>query len=171
MESDNRFDELIKKALANDAEAYELLLKLLLKELERLCAKWISDHAEREDLVQDIVLAIHLSRASYNPNLPFRPWVYAIAKRRAIDYHRKKLRRGTLLKMSENIGGTTALSATISSDILSSLSEREKEIFKRIFFTNEAQNVVAEAYAMSLGTLRVALHRIREKVKRVIRES
>ena len=45
--------------------------------------------ADVEDLVQETLLAIHVRRHTYDPDQPFTPWVYAIARYKMIDYLRR----------------------------------------------------------------------------------
>jgi len=42
-----------------------------------------------EDLVQETLLAVHVRRHTYDPDQPFTPWVYAIARYKLIDYLRR----------------------------------------------------------------------------------
>ena len=44
---------------------------------------------EAEDLVQEVLLAIHLKRHTYDTAEPFTPWVYTIARYKLIDYLRR----------------------------------------------------------------------------------
>jgi RNA polymerase sigma factor (sigma-70 family) len=44
---------------------------------------------EAEDLVQEVILAIHLKRHTYDPREPLTPWVYAIARYKLIDFLRR----------------------------------------------------------------------------------
>ena len=49
-----------------------------------------------EDLLQDILLSLHSVRATYNPALPFIPWLMAIARNRLVDSARKYRRSGMM---------------------------------------------------------------------------
>lgn len=44
---------------------------------------------EVEDLVQEVLLAIHLKRHTYDAGDPFTPWVHTIARYKLIDYLRR----------------------------------------------------------------------------------
>jgi RNA polymerase sigma-70 factor (ECF subfamily) len=52
----------------------------------------MSDAASEEDVVQDVLLAIHGKRDTYDPSLFFLPWFYAIVRYKVIDFGRS-LRR------------------------------------------------------------------------------
>src|SRR6266700_4967285 len=44
---------------------------------------------EAEDLVQEVLLAIHLKRHTYDTGEPLTPWVHTIARYKLIDYLRR----------------------------------------------------------------------------------
>jgi RNA polymerase sigma-70 factor (ECF subfamily) len=46
-----------------------------------------------EDLVQETLLAIHLQRGTYDPEVPVSRWVLAIARHKLIDLWRRRGRR------------------------------------------------------------------------------
>jgi RNA polymerase sigma-70 factor (ECF subfamily) len=74
-------------ALAGDEVSYACFLRAvvpLLEGLVRAKAPWLS-HQDKEDCVQDILLAIHTKRGTWDPSRPLRPWVYAIARYKVVD--------------------------------------------------------------------------------------
>ena len=67
-----------------DRAAYAALLHALLPLLDRVVQRRLRflQAADRDDLVQDILLSVHASRATYEPRRPFMPWLMSIAHRR-----------------------------------------------------------------------------------------
>ena len=45
---------------------------------------------QSEDIVQDILLAVHLKRHTWDANAPFAPWLFAIARNKLIDALRRE---------------------------------------------------------------------------------
>lgn len=90
---DLRWSRMMAAAQAGDARAYEDLLKECLPLLRAICRARLRDATEAEDAVQDTLLTIHRARDSYNAARPFRPWLVAIAERRALDRIRSRGRR------------------------------------------------------------------------------
>ena len=45
---------------------------------------------EVEDLLQELLLAIHNQRHTYDSSQPLTPWVYAIARYKLADLHRRR---------------------------------------------------------------------------------
>jgi RNA polymerase sigma-70 factor (ECF subfamily) len=90
---DLRWSGMMAAAQAGDARAYAELLRECLPLLRAICRARLRDITDAEDAVQDTLLTIHRARGSYNAARPFRPWLVAIAERRAIDRLRARGRR------------------------------------------------------------------------------
>jgi RNA polymerase sigma-70 factor (ECF subfamily) len=90
---DLRWSRMMAAAQAGDARAYGDLLRECLPLLRAICRARLRDETEAEDAVQDTLLTIHRARSSYNASRPFRPWLIAIAERRALDRVRSRGRR------------------------------------------------------------------------------
>jgi RNA polymerase sigma-70 factor, ECF subfamily len=82
---DISWQDLMIKAQDGDDEAYATLLESLTPVLRAYVAKNIREQNDVEDIVQDILLSIHLARHTYDSTRPFNPWLFSIAKRRIID--------------------------------------------------------------------------------------
>ena len=78
---------------AGDTAAYARLLHALLPVLRILVRRSQIGPPHVEDVVQDVLLALHRVRHTYDPGLPFLPWIAAITRRRAIDARRRFYRR------------------------------------------------------------------------------
>ena len=91
--ADARWAELMTAAQDGDARAYETLLREVLPVLRAICRARLRDPSDVEDAVQDALLTLHRVRATYDPSRPFRPWLAAIAERRALDRGRSRGRR------------------------------------------------------------------------------
>ena len=57
-----------------------------------LLRRILGDATLAEDVFQNTFLAVHLKRHLYQAGRPFRPWIYAIASRQAIDAMRRNRR-------------------------------------------------------------------------------
>src|SRR5882724_7064116 len=84
---------LMVAGLGGDAVAYRSLLDRLSSRLrayfKRKLVRFGRGATEAEDLVQEVLLAIHLKRHTYDTGEPFTPWVYTIARYKLIDYLRR----------------------------------------------------------------------------------
>ncbi|MBA7466473.1 hypothetical protein ES707_01657 [subsurface metagenome] len=88
--SDPDWDTLMACAQEGDRAAYHRLLQGITLHLRSLAARWHRDLGDVEDAVQDVLLAVHSIRHTYDPARPFAPWLVAIANRRFIDRLRRQ---------------------------------------------------------------------------------
>src|SRR5882672_8921226 len=84
---------LMVASLDGDAVAHSALLSRLSGHLRAYFKGQLNrirrGPAEAEDLVQEVLIAIHTRRDSYDRSEPFTPWLYAIARYKFIDYLRR----------------------------------------------------------------------------------
>ncbi len=85
------------RAQAGDESAYREALSRIALRLRRFFARrlfgWPDDV---EDLVQETLLALHLQRGTYDPELPVSAWVHAIARHKLVDLLRRRGRHEAL---------------------------------------------------------------------------
>jgi len=107
-EQDRRFAELMGLSQEGDTVAYVTLLREVRPLLERSIRQkrpFLQSH-DVEDLVQNILLALHSVRATYDPTRPFLPWLVAIMRHRIADAARRHVRRGANETIVEQVPET-----------------------------------------------------------------
>ncbi|UPK37859.1 sigma-70 family RNA polymerase sigma factor [Bradyrhizobium sp. 186] len=91
--SEAELKALMLASLDGEAASYRLLLDRLSSRLRGYykgkLARVGRGATEAEDLVQEVLLAIHLKRHTYDVREPFTPWVHTIARYKLIDYLRR----------------------------------------------------------------------------------
>jgi len=84
---------LMTASFDGDAGAYHKLLERLTGHLRAYYrhrfARIGHGPAEAEDLLQEVLIAIHTHRDTYDPLQPFTPWIHAIARYKFLDYLRR----------------------------------------------------------------------------------
>ena len=80
-------------AQLGDAAAYEKLLGQLLTHARAVVARRLSEPTAREEVVQNVLVAIHRARHTYHPERPFAPWLNAVMRNAVTDYLRRRARR------------------------------------------------------------------------------
>jgi len=78
---------------AGDAATYEKLLLELPPIIRRQVAGRVALPAEREDIVQNVLISLHRARHTYRSEHPFLPWLRAIVRNASIDWMRARGRR------------------------------------------------------------------------------
>ncbi len=104
-------EQLASRAKQGDADALELLITRYLKPVYGFVRQYVFDADSAEDVTQEIFVKLWKYIGRYNEGQLFRPWIYTISKRTALDYIKKK----QLVPFSElgNEEGTDWLSQTV----------------------------------------------------------
>jgi len=76
-----------------DLTAFDRLYRQLAPCLRGYLGSLVRDPARTPDLVQETFLQLHRSRRAYRPDLPVRPWAFAIARNVALMDMRSRSRR------------------------------------------------------------------------------
>ena len=84
---------LLLGGLAGDSSAYHAFLKELSAHLRAFLRKRLASLPDEvEDLVQELLLAVHNQRHTYDPRQPLTAWVYAMARYKLVDMLRRRSR-------------------------------------------------------------------------------
>ncbi|MEM9176919.1 MAG: RNA polymerase sigma factor [Myxococcota bacterium] len=87
---EERWSEWMTRAQQGDRESYASLLAELSTVIESFLRVRFGSATFVEDCAQDALLSIHRSMGSYDPKRPFRPWLFAIVRRRVVDELRRR---------------------------------------------------------------------------------
>ncbi|MGH6681840.1 MAG: sigma-70 family RNA polymerase sigma factor [Bradyrhizobium sp.] len=167
-EREDEWTGLMRAAISGDGAAYHRLLRSITPVLRAgarsglACAGQPLDQAE--DIVQDILLAVHLKRHTWNADAAFAPWLFAIARNKLIDSLRRRGRRVFVdiddfaETLAEPAAPETASSGEVAAH-LKSLPVRQREVLQSIAVESASIRETAAKFSMSEGAVRVALHR------------
>jgi RNA polymerase sigma-70 factor (ECF subfamily) len=130
---------------------------------------------QAEDVVQDILLAVHLKRHTWDANAPFAPWLFAIARNKLIDSLRRRGRRVfvNIDDFAETIPDEPVTDTASASEIavqLQTLPPRQRDVLRSIAVESASIKDTAAKFAMSEGAVRVALHRALASLTAKLRE-
>src|SRR6185437_4485680 len=85
---------LMDQSLRGDARAYERLLRLLTVALRNAVrGRARAAGLDADDVVQEVLLALHLKRSTWTQGAPVGAWVAAIARNKIVDALRRRGRR------------------------------------------------------------------------------
>ncbi|HML28432.1 MAG TPA: sigma-70 family RNA polymerase sigma factor [Hyphomicrobium sp.] len=165
---DAQWSVLMRAAIAGDENAYHKLLSELSMVLRGVVRRGFAGigvpRDDVEDVVQDVLLAIHLKRHTWDQSMPLGPWVSAIARNKMIDDLRRRGRRPEVaVDLTEfDIEGEDQQSSIDARDverILDGLSDKNRDIVRSISIDGHSARDVAERLGMTEVAVRVALHR------------
>ena len=91
--ADATWSGLMAAAQGGDRVAYERLLGDCIPHIKRVVRRTGVRPESVDDVVQDVLIALHRARHTYDPARSFANWLGAIAQRRAIDHLRRRGRQ------------------------------------------------------------------------------
>lgn len=160
-------------AQAGDAAVYQRLLREIGHYVKGLAKRKLRDLSQVDDLSQDILLAVHKARHTYDSTRPFMPWLHAIIRFRLTDQLRK-IYRG---KRFEELDLDSDYQETYSEgpakedidasllDALHHLPDRQRHVVQLLKLEGFSVKEAAVATGMSESALKVSAHRAYKAMK------
>src|SRR5205085_6033734 len=167
-EREGEWTGLMRSAISGDGAAYHRLLKAIAPVLRAAARRGLARAGQpvdqAEDIVQEVLLAVHLKRHTWDANAPFAPWLFAIARNKLIDWLRRRGRRVfvNIDDFVDSLPDDPAPETPAASEVavqLQSLPARQREVLQSIAVDSSSIKDTAAKFAMSEGAVRVALHR------------
>lgn len=166
--SETEWTGLMRLANDGDGVAYHRLLRAITPVLcaatRRGLARAGQPVEQAEDIVQDILIAVHLKRHTWDVNAPFAPWLFAISRNKLIDALRRRGRRifVNIDDFSETMAseqpGDTLPPGEVATH-LEKLPARQRDVLQSIAVESASIKDTAKKLSMTEGAVRVALHR------------
>jgi len=167
-EREDEWTGLMRSAISVDNAAYHRLLKAVTPVLRAAARRGLARAGQpvdqSEDIVQDILLAVHLKRHTWDVSAPFAPWLFAIARNKLIDALRRRGRRifVNIDDFAEVLPGEAVAETASAGEVaaqLQSLPARQRDVLQSIAVDSASIKDTAARLSMSEGAVRVALHR------------
>src|SRR5664279_4510686 len=131
----------MRLAVSGDDAAYHRLLKAVTPVLRAAARRGLARSGQpvdqSEDIVQDILLAVHLKRHTWKSDAPFGPWLFAIARNKLIDALRRRGRRvfvniDDFAEVIPSAAPAETLPASELATHLAGLPARQREVLQSI---------------------------------------
>jgi RNA polymerase sigma factor (sigma-70 family) len=164
---EERLRGLFIRGLDGDAVAYRAFLDDLTRHLRGFLRKriyYLQD--DIEDVVQEILLAVHNSRHTYRPDEPLTAWVHAIARYKLMDFFRARSRREAL---NDPLDETLDIFATSDEEpadakrdigkLLEQLPDRHRLPILHVKLQGLSVTETAALTGMSESAVKVGIHR------------
>lgn len=153
--------------LAGDAKAYHRFLNDLSAHVRAYLRRKLPQRPEDvEDLVQEVLLAVHNQRHTYQPEQPLTAWVHAIARYKLFDFFRARLPREALqdpLEESEDLLASSdhhAMEAKRDVTLLmNDLPDRFRLPIQHVKLEGHSVEEAAQMTGMSVSAIKVGIHR------------
>lgn len=160
----------MRRAIGGDETAYRAFLEGVTPHLRaiarRRCRTWGMPASEAEDVVQDVLLAVHLKRGTWDQSRPIGPWLATIVRNRMIDLHRRRgggaridVPLDEVLETLEAEAETEASDLADAERLVDRLKDPARDIVRSISLRGAGVKETAARLKMTEGAVRVALHR------------
>ena len=163
---DEPWDDMMRAANRGDQRAYARLLTAITPVVRGIVrargAALGPDGAE--DVVQEVLLTIHLKRQTWREDAPLRPWLYAVTRHKVIDAFRARGQRidlpvEDLAEVLAAPEGADPFEASDMARVIDRLEPRAARIVRSIGIDGASAAETGVALGMTEGAVRVALHR------------
>lgn len=141
-----------------------------------LC-NYVNDPVLAEEVLQDVMLAVWKSAATFRGEAKVLTWLLTIARNRAINAQRRQ--KPTIVAYDEELGiranDTSPLEIieresrdSAVREAIKALPPMHREILVLVFYYQLSGNEIADVLGISVGTVKSRLHRAKEALRRVL---
>jgi RNA polymerase sigma factor (sigma-70 family) len=158
----------LRAAICGDTDAYRQFLEAVTSPLRamarRRCERFGTLANDVEDIVQEVLLAIHLKRGTWDQSRPIGPWISAMVRNKLVDTLRRRGRHISV-PIEDIIDTFEAEERSDGSErqdveqMLGHLKARQRDIVRSISLEGTTVRETADRLNMSEVAVRVALHR------------
>lgn len=172
MLDDSRLRALMRSAQGGDTRAYAELLTTITPRLRQIISnqRRFLQHADIEDLVQEVLLSLHAVRSTYDSERPFMPWLLVIARNRLADAARRYVRRIASKEELEQLSVTFSAEETNMQteefgdpnalrQAIDQLPSAQREAIQMLKLREMSLKEASATTGTSVGALKVSVHR------------
>ncbi len=166
LQKDDAWETLLARANDGDGAAFARFLMLVSPTLRAVIRRRGFDLPadQHEDILQEVLLAIHLKRQTWRRGEPVRPWLYAMARYKVVDAFR---RRGAAVNLpiedfADVLPEENAVTPLVLRDtdvMLAQIDSRSAGLVRAVALEGKSAEEAGEALGLNAGAARVALHR------------
>ncbi|HLZ70125.1 MAG TPA: sigma-70 family RNA polymerase sigma factor [Dehalococcoidia bacterium] len=83
-------EELVAAFLSGEIGAFEELVQRYSRPIFNFVYRMLCSYADADDVAQDVFVQVYNSLPAARTDLPFKPWLYVIAKNKCLDFLKRK---------------------------------------------------------------------------------
>jgi RNA polymerase sigma-70 factor (ECF subfamily) len=178
----------VRRARAGDARAFDDLVRRHQSRIFALVRRLVPVDAAAEELTQDIFLKAHRALPAFRGGSTFSTWLYRIAVNHVRDYRGSRASRRHEIEVSldgpelagfDPVAGTAAPDEGVGeiemaerfASCVNSLDARLREAFVLRHQENMGYDEIGEVLGISRANAKVRVHRARERILEMLRET
>ena len=163
-------------------EAFGILLKKYQQKIYWHVRRFVLDHDDANDLVQDIFIKVWKNLDNFRADAQLYTWIYRIATNECITFLNKKKQNLNISLNDENssfLADSLTESAYFSGDhaqlqlqkALLTLPDKQRLVFNMKYFDDLKYEEISSILGTSVGALKASYHLAVKKIERFLSES
>jgi RNA polymerase sigma-70 factor (ECF subfamily) len=173
--------DLMRRAQHGDGTAYRELLETISPRIRASVRRrrGFVGREHVEDVVQDVLLSIHAVRATYDPERPFLPWLFAIVRHRLVDDARRYGRQGahelpadeanvTFDELAANRPDEAFGDLEALTDAVGALPPGQRQAIELLKLQELSLKEASTLTGLSIGALKLATYRAMATLRRTL---
>lgn len=169
-------EELMRRYVSGDRDAFRLLFERYAPMLMRLTARHLRDDELAREVVQQTFFQLHAARNDWKSDARLRPWVFTIAMNLVREHYRKANRRKETDLDEARIPAAERERAPIEREervqllraALAQLPRSQREVVELHWIEERPFAEVAEIVGSTEGAVRVRAHRAYKRLKELL---
>lgn len=164
--------EILERFRAGDESAIKTVYERFRGPVFAISMSVLHDHGLAADATQQTFVKAWQAATTYDPDRELAPWIYAIARRTAIDIYRKHSRS----VVSDEVDSTAPPPALDTiwevfevRSALDRLPDEERQVIKLSHFDGLTHTEIAEHMGIPVGTVKSRSHRAHRRLVELLR--
>ncbi len=157
-------------AQRGDEHAYQLLLAEVGEVIAAYLYARFGSLEMMEDCVQECLISVHCARHTYDPKRPFRPWLFAIVRNKAIDMLRSQYSYKSMIHQGHHIArDTSSIEDHVArGSVFAALNPAQREILMLTKIIGLSVAEAADRLGVSESAVKVRVHRAIKASRRIL---
>jgi len=169
--------ELVRRVRLGDREAFRPLVERYQGRVYGIALRILGDPHEAEDVCQEVFVRAYRALSGFDTRFPFSNWLLRIATNLSRTFLRRRrsaaslLGEGPAVEAGESPGEKEENLASLREGIkeaLDRLSERKRTALLLFHQSERSYADIAEIMDLPLGTVKTAIHRARNEIRRAL---
>ena len=164
--------ELLERFRVGDDGAVKAVYEKFRGPVFAIALSILRDRDRAADATQQTFLKAWRAASTYDPDRPIKPWIYAIARRAAIDIYRKASRvvvSDEVDAVTTSPGLETAWEVFEVRTAVDELPDEERQVIKLSHFDGLTHQEIADHIGIPVGTVKSRSHRAHQRLIELLR--
>lgn len=171
----------IQRCLRGDKEAFAVVVRQYQTPILALCLRMTGNRDDAADVAQQAFIAAYRHLDRYDPDQPFRPWLYRIATNECIAFLRRRkpqtvtTESDVLEQVSDPAEGAPALVDLAEGreevrEAVSRLAPTYRQVVVAYYFQELSYQEIARQTGIPVGTVGTLLFRAKQQLRQLLSE-